>query len=291
MPTLPRVLRVALDMPLRRLFDYLPPLETPISPLEPGMRVRVPFGRQSLVGVIMATAASSDLPAERLKPILSVIDTRPVLDPPALALLEWAADYYLHPIGEALAAALPKALRLGASATEFQQRWSATAAGKEAYARDEPRRAPRQRDLLAFLMDHEGATPAALAGATPQWQGPARLLAARGWIASAEAPVRVSNAPSKVTGVGPDLAPEQRAAVDAIGASLGHFAAFVLHGVTGSGKTEVYLRLVERVLDLGQRALVLIPEIGLTPQLVGRFAARFDAPLCVMHSALTDAER
>ncbi len=291
MPTLPRVLRVALDMPLRRLFDYLPPPLPSEALLEPGMRVLVPFGRQRLVGVIMAIAASSELPAERLKPILGVIDARPVLDRSALAILEWAADYYLHPIGEALAAALPKALRLGAGASEARRLWSVTAAGKSAYADGEPRRAPRQRELLAYLIDHEGVTPETLTESMPDWRAPARLLVARGWIASAETHVQISDAPSTVRGLGPDLAPEQRIAVDAIGESLGHFAAFVLHGVTGSGKTEVYLRLVEQVLSRGQRALILVPEIGLTPQLVGRFSERFDAPLCVMHSALTDTER
>src|SRR6266576_2918482 len=87
------------------------------------------------------------------------------------------------------------------------------------------------------------------------------------------------------------LPPEQSAAVDAVAASLGRFGAFVLHGITGSGKTEVYLRLIERVLAGGRRALVLVPEIGLTPQLLGRFRERFDAPMAVLHSALTDHER
>src|SRR6185437_852983 len=136
--TLPRVYRVALDMPLRRTFDYLTPaapaanslIETtgegpapsgeieasredsvPVQPVEPGTRVRVPFGRQRLVGLVVAAAESSDLPPERLKPILAVLDERPLIDAGALALLEWAADYYLHPIGEVLAAALPKSLR------------------------------------------------------------------------------------------------------------------------------------------------------------------------------------
>src|ERR1051326_6965635 len=115
--TLPRVFRVALDMALRRLFDYWPPSEK-AAVIEPGMRVRVPFGRQRLIGLVGATAESSDLPDERLKPILDVLDERPLIDPSALGLLEWAADYYLHPIGEVLATALPKPLRLGASALD-----------------------------------------------------------------------------------------------------------------------------------------------------------------------------
>lgn len=289
--TLPRVFRVALDMPLRRLFDYLAPAAASHSPPEPGMRVLVPFGRQRLVGVIMATAGSSEIPAERLKPILKVLDTRPVLDAPALGLLEWASEYYHHPIGEALATALPKALRLGASAIEAQELWIATAEGHEAHGKGEPRRAAKQRQLLEYLVAHPSVTGDALKEAMPNWRDSARQLIARGWIASTETPVLVNEALARVRGSAPELSPEQRIAVDTVGESLDRFAAFVLHGATGSGKTEVYLRLVERVLGQGRRALVLVPEIGLTPQLVGRFAERFDTPLCVLHSALTDTER
>ena len=296
--TLPGVFRVALDMPLRRLFDYLPPVPSNTAghasadaPIEPGMRVLVPFGRQRLVGLVMATAESSDVPAERLKPILAVLDGRPVLDASARALLEWAAEYYLHPIGEALATAMPKSLRLGASAIETREQWGLTPDGREAHARGEPDRAPKQRELLAYLAEHDRSEADALSERIPTWKDAARSLTARGWIEALRTPVATSGGPVNVRGAAPDLAPEQKVAVDAVGASLGRFAAFVLHGVTGSGKTEVYLRLVQQVLERGRRALILVPEIGLTPQLVGRFTDRFDAPLCVLHSALTDNER
>src|ERR1700761_6133771 len=153
-----RVYRVALDVPMRRVFDYLPPesaifapegAQTSVAPggaqastvgerpalaIHPGTRVRAPFGRQKLVGVILEEADSSDLPAERLKPILEVLDPHPILDPAAQGLLRWAADYYHHPIGEVLSAALPKALRLGASASTTEERWSLTPEGHEAHA-------------------------------------------------------------------------------------------------------------------------------------------------------------
>jgi primosomal protein N' (replication factor Y) (superfamily II helicase) len=117
------VWRVVLDMPLRRPFDYLPPTEEPRYPLRPGVRVRVPFGRQRLIGVVTDAASGSELPAERLKPILEVLDEKPVLDDAMLALLTWASDYYHHPIGEVLSAALPKALRAGAPAFALRERW------------------------------------------------------------------------------------------------------------------------------------------------------------------------
>ena len=287
----PQVFRVALDTPLRRLFDYLPPASPGAHPPAPGARVRVPFGRRRLVGVIMASADTSDVAPARLKPILEVLDPRPVLDAGALELLGWAAHYYHHPIGEVLAGALPRALRLGASAAGSEERWVATAAGAQARAAGEPRRAARQRSLLEFLLAEGGAAAATLNERLGSWREAARSLLARGWIARTErAPEAQAQAP-RVRAAGPALLPEQSAAVEAVTASLGRFGAFVLHGITGSGKTEVYLRLIERVLARGERALVLVPEIGLTPQLLGRFRERFDAPMAVLHSALTDHER
>jgi primosomal protein N' (replication factor Y) (superfamily II helicase) len=317
------VFRVALDTPLKRLFDYLPPSEglfsdravseripTGGAAIVPGMRVRVPFGRQKLVGIVMEAARSTDIPEDRLKSIQEVLDSRPVLDDSALALLRWAAEYYHHPIGEVLSSALPKAMRLGADAEAREERWTVTSEGRAAHERGEPKRAPKQKELLAYLMEearssrvvelhrttaaHDGVSATVLDEALPKWRDAARALKERGWVNVAD--IVTANSPTgarpfSVRVAGPELREEQRAAVQAVGAALGRFSAFVLHGVTGSGKTEVYLRVVERVLERGQRALVLVPEIGLTPQLVGRFRDRFDTPMSVLHSALTDHER
>ena len=311
-----RVFRVALDTPLKRLFDYLePPSGLFAVPVSAGMRVRVPFGRQRLVGIVMEAATSTDVPSEKLKPISEVLDAQPVLDASALALLQWAADYYHHPIGEVLSSALPKAMRMGATAEAREERWSVTAEGMAGHAVGEPRRAPKQRELLGYLVAAEdaaarvgqgvageaahggrqsaivGASATTLDGAFPKWRETARALAERGWVTSAEVSLTGGESRFAVRMQGPELRDEQRVAVDAVGEALGRFGAFVLYGVTGSGKTEVYLRLVERVLQQGRRALVLVPEIGLTPQLVGRFRDRFDTPMAVLHSALTDTER
>ena len=297
-----RVFRVALDTPLKRLFDYLEPSSGLFAaPVAPGMRVRVPFGRQQLVGIVMEVATSTDVPLEKLKPILEVLDGAPVLDASALALLQWAADYYHHPIGEVLSTALPKAMRSGATAEAREEQWSVTAEGIAGHAVGEPRRAPKQRELLGYLVAAVdtatrlgvagGVSATTLDGAFPKWRETARALVERGWVTSAEVSLNGGESRFGVRVQGPELRDEQRVAVDAVGEALGRFGAFVLHGVTGSGKTEVYLRLVERVLQQGRRALVLVPEIGLTPQLVGRFRDRFDTPMAVLHSALTDNER
>jgi primosomal protein N' (replication factor Y) len=290
----PAVLRVALDTPLRRLFDYLPPS----APVAAGQRVRVPFGRQRLVGLVMEEQATSDLPADRLKPVLEVLDSEAVLDRSAIELLKWAAEYYHHPIGEVIATAMPKALREGAATVAVEQVWSITPAGSEALAAGEPRRAPKQRRVLELLAQQDEISAASLASLLDGASEGARALAKRGWAISRERSVMPSGTSPLVHADAsadrrppPELAPEQHEAVERISESLGKFGAFVLHGITGSGKTEVYLQVVQRALARGQRALVLVPEIGLTPQLVERFAERFDVPLSVLHSALTDSER
>ncbi len=283
------VFRVALDTPLRRLFDYLPPPDGSVPVV--GARVRVPFGRQRLVGLVMGVAHGSDVPPERLKPILAVLDAVPVLDAAAVALLEWASAYYHHPIGEVAAGALPKALREGAPSSALREVWTVTAEGHAALASGAARRAPRQLALLGALAADANASAQALNERLPAWREAARALLKRGWLArAAVAEVRAASG-ARVRAPGPPLLEEQEQAVAAVGAALGGYGAFVLHGITGSGKTEVYLRLVEQVLQAGRRALVLVPEIGLTPQLVGRFRERFDTPIAVLHSGLTDAER
>ncbi|MCU0759257.1 MAG: primosomal protein N' [Steroidobacteraceae bacterium] len=319
------ILRVALDTPLRRLFDYLPPAPGAPAPTlagapveaAPGMRVAVPFGRQRRVGLVVEIAAASDLPLERLKPAYELLDVAPVADAKLLALLRWAADYYHHPVGEVIAAALPKLARLGARAVPQVEWWVTTIDGEAALAAGEPRRAPRQRELLERIARDGGVDAEVLGAERPGWRDAARALVARGWISSAEvvpgttadaavapedtlAPVAGAGAAQAAPSAGeearllpPRLSEAQQAAVDAvIAAGEERYHAWLLHGITGSGKTEVYLRLVERTLARGRRALVLVPEIGLTPQLVARFAARFaTVPLALLHSGLTDVQR
>jgi primosomal protein N' (replication factor Y) (superfamily II helicase) len=289
----PGILRVALDVPVRRLFDYLAP-EPGSGAVCVGARLKVPFGRRRLIGIVVETAPESDVPQERLKSAVEPVDTVPVLDEETLALVRWAADYYHHPLGGALASTLPRALRLGAPAVRRERRWRATPEGVEAFRRGEPRRALQQRRLLARLAEPSGASATALDTPvrTPLEREAARALERRGWAACRlETLAPPPATPVGTRSAGLPLTPDQALAVESICGSLGRFAAWVLHGITGSGKTEVYLRAIEEVMRRGQRALVLVPEIGLTPQLVGRFRDRFDAPLAVMHSALTDQER
>jgi primosomal protein N' (replication factor Y) len=293
------ILRIALDTPLRSLFDYLPPPAT-AGVAEPGCRVRIPFGRREQVGIVVEVAAHSDIAAAKLRRVSELLDPTPVLDAALLALLRWCADYYHHPIGEVLAAALPKLAREGAPPVALAEHWQLTAAGVAACDSGEPRRAPKQRALLEHLQQADGGASAeALTAQLPNWREAARALVARGWIASSEVPLTLADhmasgasaATATPRDTPPALTDAQAQAVAALDAAADRFQTLLLHGITGSGKTEVYLHSVALALARGRRALVLVPEIGLTPQLVGRFARRFGVPLAVLHSGLTDTQR
>jgi primosomal protein N' (replication factor Y) len=288
------ILRIALDTPLRRLFDYLPPEDESPRLADVGTRVRVPFGRQRLVGVVCAHAATSELSRDKLKRILVVLDDEPVIDARVMELLEWASQYYHHPLGEVIAAALPKLAREGAAARASTERWYATPDGIAALADNRLSRARRQRELLELVCARAGISSEELQQGAGDWRTAMRELVKRGFVSSADVADEAAapaEAAALIRAPGPPLSDEQAQAVAAIDATSGRFAPFLLHGITGSGKTEVYLHAVEHAMRRGQRALVLVPEIGLTPQLVARFRERFAVPVAVLHSALSDTER
>ncbi|MEO8315918.1 MAG: primosomal protein N' [Pseudomonadota bacterium] len=280
--------QVALDTPLRRLFDYRLPAE--LAHARPGARLRVPFGRQQLVGVLVRRLRESTVPEEKLRDVLAVIDAVPLLAAPDLQLLEWATDYYHHPIGEVFATALPKLLREGRDLNAPQQHWSITAAGTSALQENALRRAPKQQQLLEVLAD-KALDEDALDAAAPGWRALARKLVDKGIVQMTEhtPTVIVDTAAISARELAPTLTAAQETAVQALhGSAQGNF---LLDGVTGSGKTEVYLRAVGEVLQRGGSVLVLCPEIGLTPQLLERFERRFAASIASLHSGLTDTER
>ncbi len=301
------VLRVAIDAPLRQPFDYLAPPGLAPAAVPLGVRVRVPVGRRETIGMVVDRANHSEVSPAALKSVRQVLDATPLIDSALMQLLRWTADYYHHPLGEVIAAALPRALRDGAPCAARIEYWRATPAGVDAAGIDALRRAPRQRALLARLAHSTQAIPAAdLGRLLPGWRDAARALIGRGWIerldldaalgvqkspdASPEAIAAMGDGAS-VARPPPMLSPAQSAAVAQIDASAGAYAAWVLQGATGSGKTEVYLQCAARTLARGRSVLVLVPEIGLTPQLVQRFRARLDVDIAVLHSGLTDAGR
>ncbi len=273
------IIRVALPVPLAQTFDYLHD-----TPLANGVRVRVPFGNRKLVGVVTDTVSSSDH-GGRLRAIDEVLDPEPLLDASLLALLHWTATYYHHPIGEVLTLGFPARLRRGDDTRQtLIDGWCAVAGFDSA----ELTRAPAQQAALALLPEAQ-PVPAARLRAAGVSAATLRALASRGaiertWIEPATLPALQPDSRPR-----PQLTDEQRAAVDAVEASSG-FSVTLLDGVTGSGKTEVYLELLASVMQQGRQALVLVPEIGLTPQTVARFRDRFNH-VDVAHSSLADGQR
>jgi primosomal protein N' (replication factor Y) len=281
------IFHVALDTPLRRTFDYLPPPDAPQTP-PMGVRILVPFGRQRLVGILVGTAAESALPAIKLKAALQILDAHPVYDPVTLDLLRWAADYYHHPIGEVFAAALPVTMRAGQAAAERIELWSATPAGQAELAAPSSKKAPQQRALLAWIAERGSATSDDVSRA---FKPLLKNLSQRGWIAARTVESETGLGDLQILPGALALTGAQAQAVCSIRATLGAFSVHLLDGVTGSGKTEVYLQAIAAAIGNGGQALVLVPEIALTPQLVERFQRRFSAGIAVVHSGLSDGER
>ncbi|MBB3102897.1 primosomal protein N' (replication factor Y) [Azomonas macrocytogenes] len=285
------ILRLALPSPLRRLFDYRAPANTPLTALQPGVRVRVPFGRRQMIGVLVALAEHSDVPKEKLRDALELLDEASPIPPKLFEFCLWVANYYQHSQGDTLSWALPVLLRQGEPASTRQQHvWLLTKDGHP----DDPRleRAPRQRQALKIIAQHPAGLPHQLIGKLQISKSSLDALQDKGllrretrritatrhhgsWLLEAELP----------------LNPQQQAAYEAVRAGQGRFHPCLLAGVTGSGKTEVYLQLIHRVLEAGKQALVLIPEINLGPQTLARFERRFNARIALLHSNLTDRER
>ncbi|CAL1241677.1 primosomal protein N' [Candidatus Methylocalor cossyra] len=288
---MPIVLKIAVPVPVPGVFDYLPPPSVDLDRLRPGVRVEVPFGRRRKIGLLLSVASSSALDPGRLREAVAVLDEAPLFAAVDLELLVWASRYYHYPVGEAIAAACA-ALRHGGSANRPVGRRLCLTRPADPEGEHAVRRAPRQAALWQLLQEApEGVAEEALSKLAWDFRPAAKALIGKGlahWREEAvedPCPGPVAESPA------PPLTPHQEAAVAAVTAALGGFRAFLLEGVTGSGKTEVYLRLAGEVLARGGQVMVLLPEISLTPQLEARFRARFNAPVAVFHSGLSAAER
>jgi primosomal protein N' (replication factor Y) len=252
------------------------------------VRVLVPFGRRQLVGILLASKKHTDVAPGKLKSALRILDTDPVFTRDLLQLLNWTAGYYHHPIGETLATALPVLLRkpdrLPGMAVKI---WQLTDAGYQQLAQG-LRRAPRQRSVLKALK----AQPQGLArDALAVPHAVLKNLQHKGWIVCLDA----AHVPAQdsLNALAPPhtLSEAQEKAVNSVRSAFHNFDTFLLEGVTGSGKTEVYLQLIAPLLQDNRQVLVLVPEIGLTPQLIDRFRQRFAVDVAVLHSGLNDSQR
>ena len=293
------VVQVAVPRPLYRTFDYAVPGG---RQLPPGVRVRVPFGRANVVGVVIGNRSSSP---HSLKPVTEVLDETPLLPADLIELAAWLATYYHHPIGDVYATLLPAKARRGAPAKPVEQTvWLPTGGD----ANDGLTRAPKQRQTLARLrclgsiadteiavagvtrrhlaaLESKGLARRAIGAPTSNFEG---ALGDKGAVAGEGAVAAEGNAAANAENIQPT--PAQATAIAAIVASLGKPTTHLLDGVTGSGKTEVYLRAIAEVLRRGGQALLLVPEIALTPQTLAVLQQRFKGA-AALHSAVADAHR
>ena len=287
------ILTLAMPTPLRRSFDYLPPkdmTDEAVAALQPGIRVEAPFGNRQLIGILLTTKNTTDIDDNKIKRVSTILDGQPILAGKLLALSQWAASYYQHPMGDALANAIPTLLRKGEQLIPgTETHWQLTTEGK-GLPEGALKRAAKQAQLFSLLQQQDSLKRSQLDDAQIS-QATCKALIEKGLIERVEiAAALYDHSQDCLKSTPLTLNAEQKAAVDAINANTG-FQCYALEGITGSGKTEVYLQLIEQCLNNQQQALVLIPEIGLTPQTLSRFQNRFNCPIATVHSGLTDRER
>ena len=277
---------VAVPTPLRNLFHYSLPQDEQVTI---GSRVRVPFGPRKLVGVVIELNSKPDIDVTKIKPVLEVLGHGGNLPESVLRLCRWASDYYHHPIGEVVAGALPTILRKGADPQEPTQLLTLTPEG-QLIDLQSLGRAHAQRKLLGALQQ-SGRTREELSAMDISSQT-VRAIEQKDWaLWRTEVPTPLEPfTGGSVNHAGITVTEEQATAIDAVQQRTDG-KPFLLYGVTGSGKTEVYLRVIEPLLASGKQVLILVPEIGLTPQTISRFQDRFDVPITILHSSLTDKQR
>jgi len=294
----PTILKVAVPGPFLFPLDYRLPEQADLLSSEQdkpvvGGRVEVPFRNKKVVGLVMEMTDSADYELSKIKSIVKVLDSDPLFSAKQLALLQWSAHYYHEPIGEVVMAALPKRLRAGENAEiKGLEYWRLSELGLTKSIKDLSGNAIRQQALFEQFNGIEPKSESELNEELENWRAPAKKLTEKGWLETFYGPCLREGqfAPSP----NHTLNSEQQTAVEAVLESQqeqNQFTAFLLEGVTGSGKTEVYLGMIQSVLEQGKQVLVLVPEIGLTPQMVKRFEAFLQTKVAALHSGLNDSER
>lgn len=283
----PLRVRIAVPIPLYDSFDYQV-TTTQYQNIEVGCRVRVSFGKQILIGIVIEKI-SPDMPFEskfKLKPILELLDEKSLLDPITIKLLKWSAQYYLFPIGEVFQTAFPALLRQGKPYNLLARIWHVT----NLHAQNKISRSFKQQDAYKVLMLNPQGTSENILNLGGVENATLKALEKKHIIALKFQNIDFSAEPVQLAQLPLTLNDDQQHALDCIRQHHGYHA-FLLDGITGSGKTEVYLHAMFDVLKQGKQVLVLVPEIGLTPQTVARFQARFHCHIDVLHSGLNESAR
>ncbi|MCK5720501.1 MAG: primosomal protein N' [Thiomargarita sp.] len=289
------ILQIAIPKPIYGHFDYLPPVNFNVNQLQPGMRLQVPFGRKNTcIGMLLAIADKSSIEFNKLKPAYKVIDKQAILSKTDLHLLQWASRYYHYPIGEVITTALPTFLNKGHSdKIPLLQGWKLTTAGLAQSLEQLPKNAHRQREILTLLQKYpQGLSQISIIDQlSSQIIATLRTLERKSWVMPQSMNYIPSNDSKLPRSLPLKLNTAQKQVVNQVSSQLDTFYPCLLDGVTGSGKTEVYLQIVQTLLEKNKQALILVPEINLTPQIIDRFKRRFAMPIGVWHSKLTDKER
>lgn len=286
------ILKIAIAVPLHRIFDYLPPDSVDASLLNIGIRIRVPFAGRDKIGVLIEIVDQSQTPVEKLKQAHEILDTEPLLAPIDIELLQWMSAYYHHPLGNVLVNAMPTLLRKGKPAQIVaQKRYQLTESGTLVDP-ESLRRAPIQQSVVTQLQAHKlPVTTKQLSEWQKNWRPATTALISKELLEIiAEKQMAIAQTVATKT---PALTAnaQQQQVINSIAKHFGGFTAILLEGITGSGKTEVYMQLISQVIAQDKQVLILLPEISLTPQLEQRFKQRFSVAVEVSHSALSDLQR
>jgi len=292
------IVRVVIQRPLYKLLDYCFASQSNVNGKQgllpqTGCRVRVPLGNSVITAIVVEMPIESEF--EKLKSIIEVLDDKPLFDSSMMALLNWASRYYCYPIGEVFFHALPSTLRKGKPLPKTLL-WKASKQG-QASAEGELKRAPKQLAFLQRLKLGESTESQLRDDFSTNWRNTLRELKNKGLVESREvdATVAVQTVLTSIPEKGNiTLSDEQKSVIQSIVDSFQQKSTkpILLHGITGSGKTEVYLRSITPILEAGKQVLVLVPEIGLTPQLLFRFKEHFPKlTINALHSGLADSER
>jgi len=287
----PLIIQVAIPIPLNRLFDYLAP--EGLNAISPGTRVIVPFGKSKKIAFAVGIVKSSEVKIDRLKPIIEILDESSLLSEQDYQLILWAQRYYHHPLGEIISAAFPVSLRKGKKAVVAQEKHYRLSAKGECLNPEQLKRTPKQKQIFElFLPPVKSLSGANLTEQDKNWRPAVKALLEKDLL-SIELQAKSSSLPPDKTEseVALQANEQQSQAIKKLTEKLGQFSVSLLEGITGSGKTEVYMQVIQQVLDLGLQVLVLLPEITLTPQLQDRFKRRFSVNLSISHSKLTDTQR
>lgn len=287
-PLVPYRIRVAVPAHVYDCFDYQISADD-YAQAKVGARVAVPFGSRNLIGVIMQklTPDTPENPKFKLKPIQALLDDDAILDSKVLTLLTWAAQYYQFPIGEVVQSALPSLLRQGKPYDLLAHMWRLL----DPHADEKVKRSEKQQHAYKILKLHPAGTAENILNLAGIETATLKALEKKGiceaYLEQKDfSPQALSLAQMPLT-----ANPDQKHAIQQVLKSLSSYHAYLLDGLTGSGKTEVYLQIMYEVLKQGKQVLVLVPEIGLTPQTISRFQSRFHCHIALLHSGLTDAKR